>query len=99
MDCFQTSHEQGKHNADQRDKAHQLPSLELTSSGLHGRLRWMDTARVQVSAYSNFHSLANVFLIVSMQDVPSQALTKVYRLVGVAAQECPLQTLGRREIA
>ena len=33
---FQPGHEQGKHNADQRDQAHQLPGLELTGSGLHG---------------------------------------------------------------
>ena len=60
---FQPGHKQGKHNTDQRDQAHQLPGLELTGSGLHGRLRRGDTARVQDSAYSNFHSLANVSLL------------------------------------
>ena len=59
MGRFQSGDKQGKHNAEQRDQAHQLPVLELTGSGLHGRLRWM-VHRVQDSAYSNFHSLANV---------------------------------------
>jgi hypothetical protein len=39
MGCFQPGHEQGKHNAYHREKAHQLPVFELTGSGLHGRLR------------------------------------------------------------
>jgi hypothetical protein len=60
MGCFQSGHKQGKHNADHRDQAHQLTALELTGSGLHGRLRRGDTAPLHDSAYSNFHSLANV---------------------------------------
>ena len=57
---FQTGHEQSKHNADQRDQADQLPGLELTGSGLHGRLRRSKPRTFRNSAYSNFHSFANV---------------------------------------
>ena len=51
---FQPGHEQGKHNADQRDQAHQLPGLELAGSGLHGRLRRSKprTFRLQLTAIS-----------------------------------------------
>ena len=48
MGRFQSGHEQGKHNAEQRDYAHQLPALELKGSGLHLCLLVDDTACVQV---------------------------------------------------
>ncbi|HEY5030402.1 MAG TPA: hypothetical protein VIK39_18495 [Candidatus Angelobacter sp.] len=38
--CFQPGHEQGKHNAGQRDQANHLSALELTfTGGVHWRLR------------------------------------------------------------
>ena len=76
MDRFQPGNEQCKHNADQRDQAHQLPGLELIFFGLHWRLRWK-WHRVQVSAYSNFHSVANVCSGIRLS-VSFWVLTKVF---------------------
>ena len=52
-------HEQGKHNGDHRDQAHQLPGVELTGSACMV-VSVVNTAWLQYSAYSNFHSVANV---------------------------------------
>jgi hypothetical protein len=70
MGRFQPGHEQGKHNADHCDQAHQLPGFELTGSGWHGRLRRSNRT---ISGFSlqQFPQLCQCLQIVLMQSVPS----------------------------